>query len=271
MIYGARLQKKTNVNKKETCEGTCTLDSSCSAYEFHTSNKCYHILSVTGVTGKSGSSGSVKCYVKENIATSFTIKGKGSGSSEPLAQQLLSNASGSVLSITSVTVKLSDKCGGSTWPTMSFSSASCVGNGQSNVQRRLRKTCIGVAPGHGRAYDGWCNSNCNHNPPHCPASHCQCNAPAAPRPAPKPAPKPATKPAPKPSKPAPKKRKSCIGVAPGHGRSYDAWCNTNCNHFPPHCPATHCNCAVPVPQERKTCIGVAHGRAGKGHGGSYDA
>ena len=67
-------------------------------------------------------------HLKENSPTEFTIKGKGSGRVEPLAEQLLSNATGSVLSITSVTVKLSDKCGGSTWPTVSFSSESCVGN-----------------------------------------------------------------------------------------------------------------------------------------------
>ena len=24
--------------------------------------------------------------------------------------------------------------------------------------------------------DAWCNSNCFHNPPHCPSSHCQCDA-----------------------------------------------------------------------------------------------
>jgi len=39
---------------------------------------------------------------------------------------------------------------------------------------------------------------------------------------------------------------TCIGVAPGHGRSHDAWCNSNCNHKPAHCPASHCKCAAPV-------------------------
>jgi hypothetical protein len=26
------------------------------------------------------------------------------------------------------------------------------------------------------ATDSWCNSNCNHNPPYCPSSHCKCES-----------------------------------------------------------------------------------------------
>ena len=35
---------------------------------------------------------------------------------------------------------------------------------------------VSIWPGN---TDAWCNSNCFHNPPHCPSSHCQCDAWAA--------------------------------------------------------------------------------------------
>jgi len=56
----------------------------------------------------------------------FTRTGNGSGSNEPVVTvDLAPDVSGTVLTINSVTVELSDECGGNTWPTISFSSNSC--------------------------------------------------------------------------------------------------------------------------------------------------
>jgi len=48
------------------------------------------------------------------------------------------------------------------------------------------------------ATDAWCNTNCNHDPPYCPTSLCQCDGPAPPTPAP---PSPAPAPSPDPTQP----------------------------------------------------------------------
>eukprot|EP01062_Namystynia_karyoxenos_P006802 TRINITY_DN12379_c3_g1_i1.p1 TRINITY_DN12379_c3_g1~~TRINITY_DN12379_c3_g1_i1.p1 ORF type:complete len:711 (+),score=255.39 TRINITY_DN12379_c3_g1_i1:83-2134(+) len=58
-------------------------------------------------------------------------------------------------------------------------------------------TCHSVSP---QVSDGWCDSNCNHSPPNCPAALCKCDAPTPPTPAP---PSPPTPPGPKPPSPPP--------------------------------------------------------------------
>ena len=62
----------------------------------------------------------------------------------------------------------------------------------------------------------WCESNCNHNPPFCPASHCICDGSTCAAPT----------------------KKICKGLS----SVYDQWCDANCNHNPPYCPASHCRC-----------------------------
>ena len=57
-------------------------------------------------------------------------------------------------------------------------------------------TCHSISP---RATNEWCNANCNHLPPNCPASLCKCSGPGpGPSPGPRPAPGPAPGPPPGP-------------------------------------------------------------------------
>ena len=37
---------------------------------------------------------------------------------------------------------------------------------------KTEKTCYWIGSSSGD--DNWCNMNCNHNPPHCPSSSCNC-------------------------------------------------------------------------------------------------
>ena len=54
-------------------------------------------------------------------------------------------------------------------------SGSAPGNA---LASRTLQQCVAVDP---RATDAWCNSNCNHDPPHCPTALCQCStSPASP-------------------------------------------------------------------------------------------
>ena len=78
-------------------------------------------------------------------------------------------------------------------------------------------TCQSVSPS---VTDAWCDMNCNHTPPYCPAGSCKCNGPA---------PKPLT----------------CQSVSPS---VTNAWCDTNCNYTPPNCPAGICKCDGPAPK-----------------------
>jgi len=53
-------------------------------------------------------------------------------------------------------------------------------------------TCHAIAT---QVTDGWCNSNCNYNPPNCPKAYCKCNippTPSPPTPPPTPSPTPPT-------------------------------------------------------------------------------
>ncbi|XP_067933101.1 polycystin-1-like protein 3 [Watersipora subatra] len=78
-----------------------------------------------------------------------------------------------------------------------------------------RKTCRGSSA-YGSMMDSYCDINCNHVPPYCPASHCICGAVQT-------------------------SKKTCRGLSP-FGATMDSYCDTNCNHVPSYCPASYCKC-----------------------------
>merc|ERR1712232_315203 len=121
------------------------------------------------------------------------------------------------------------------------------------------------------ATDAWCMSSCNHIPSHCPASHCKCTATTAAPPTAAPS---TAVPAPTPPSPnclswcavnakpwsekcawsascnecddcatsaPPTPAPPCIAIS---STATDAWCTSTCNHIPPNCPASHCQCTA---------------------------
>lgn len=68
-------------------------------------------------------------------------------------------------------------------------------------------------------YDVWCQANCNHVPPFCPADFCTCMD-------------------------NPVTLLDCQALPP---YTFDDWCTVNCNHIPPFCPANLCECGPLVP------------------------
>jgi len=102
--------------------------------------------------------------------------------------------------------------------------------------------CKGVPPWASAAQDTWCDNNCNHVPPHCPASHCSCLLGVV------------VKPKGQQAVMAEANKKKCKGVPPRANAGQDKWCNNNCNHVPAFCPVSHCNC--PAKKVSTTPIGL---------------
>ncbi|GMI25854.1 hypothetical protein TeGR_g13458 [Tetraparma gracilis] len=64
-------------------------------------------------------------------------------------------------------------------------SALADASAQQHLRGRHLGSCKGVAPWDTPAQATWCEASCNHDPPHCPTSHCACSAPeTAPEPTP---------------------------------------------------------------------------------------
>ncbi|KAK3587684.1 hypothetical protein CHS0354_042468 [Potamilus streckersoni] len=74
-----------------------------------------------------------------------------------------------------------------------------------------------------RRMDKWCMTNCLHDPPYCPITHCTCTG----------------------SNGESKNRtiKICVPTAAwSHVPGFSSWCNLNCNWDKPNCPPEHCTC-----------------------------
>ena len=89
-------------------------------------------------------------------------------------------------------------------------------------------SCEGVGAWNTPAMADWCNTNCNHVPKNCPATHCVCNEEAATTTTEDP------------------DHLNCEGVGVWNTPAMAEWCTSNCNHVPSYCPASHCICNEPM-------------------------